>query len=616
VCFRRLRPWLLAALLSVSCSREGERGVLTLAILPFENLTGRPEFDWISRGLAEAVRLQLAGTARFEPVAISALRDAETAHAERTLHGYFSVLGGRLDVRAVVENTATRRMVRTAAASGPASGGPVPLSSAIAHDLEASARAVPTASAAALEAYVTALNALDQAVADRDFERAVAADPGFGAAYLGWAEALIARGGRDRAVQVLAAAHANASRFPELERVRLSFLGAALSGDREGERAALVALTRADPADASVCRSLGELDTARHDYTSSAKWYEQAAARDPHDVNVLNQLGYVHAWAGDLDGAVKALTRYRDLRPNEANPLDSLGDANYYLGRFAEAEKQYAAAHAANTSFLAGGDLYKGAWARLMQDNVGGADELFARFLEARTAAGDIVPFRQAQWEYVTGRRRAAVARLEQFAQSAPPQTAAPAWCALTLWSLEAGDRARAQGFAAKAGSTPLGALFGFLAEPAAPAAEGAARAAQILPAPPQAGLRKLATAYALLLARDFRGATAPLEESYAASNPASPDWPAVPLAWALVENDDFARARQLVAFNPVPDPTGELPFLSLSFPRIFYLRAVVADKENRRGDAKRNYSMFLKFAGDLPDAFGERARAAAALSR
>ncbi|HVX66985.1 MAG TPA: tetratricopeptide repeat protein [Bryobacteraceae bacterium] len=616
MCFRRGRLILAAVLLLGACNRQQDRTVRNVALPPFENLSS-PELDWMSRGFSELLRLQLVGTARTRPLAIAALRDVPGSGATRIVHGYFSVAAGRLRVHAEIEETATHRMETVIALDGAVADGIVPLSREIARRIDPAAREVPTKSTAALRAYVGALTAGSPEAASHSFEQAVTADPAFGAAYLEWAQALAASGDRARAAQVAGAARTQAGRFPELERVRLGVMAAGLAGDRAAERTALIALARTDSSDAGVLRRLADLDTATHRYDSAAQWYEQVLARRPDDVASLNLLGYTYAWGGKLERAAKVLERYRALRPNEANPLDSLGDVNYYSGRFAEAAAFYEQAHAKDAALLAGGDLYKAAWARLMQGDRKAADETFSRFLAVRERAHDVVPYRLAQWEYVTGRPRQAIARLEQLAHSAPPPVASLAWAQLGFWSLEAGDRARALECARKApASGALPALCALLAQPPATAEEWAARAERALPQPAQAPLRQIAVAYALLLSKNFSAAVAPLERAWNTAPPTSPDWPGVSLAWALVESGRFERVPELITPTPVPEPTGERPFLSLTFPRLFYLRGALAEKQNRLEDARANYKRFLELASDLPDYFGERARAAKVLAR
>lgn len=498
MCSRRARLALavgLAALLS--CSRDESRRAGLVAILPFENLTADPQLDWMAHGFAEAVALQLAGTPRSMPLVVGALRDVPATGATRILHGYFSDAGGgRFSVNADLEDAGARRIVKAFSASGAM----LPAAREVARAIDPGARELPTKDAGAMRSYATG-----------DFEGAVAADPGFGAAYLAWTQSLLARGDRARAAEVLAAAHGNAARFPAFERGRLSVISAVLTGDR----AAL-----------------------SHDYATAAKWYEQALAAQPGDISLLNQLGYLRSWAGDLKGAVEALARYRALRPGEANPIDSLGDAHYYAGRFAEAENLYLEAHAKDATFLGGGELYKAAWARLMQGDLAGADGIFARFLEARKDAA----YQRALWENVTGRGR------------------------------------------------------------------------QALPQPPAAS--PVAAAAARLGAKDFRGALGPLEQIYAVTLPSSPEWPAASLAWALYETGSFDRAAELLAGNPPPDPLTFHPLLPFGFPRVFYLRGALAERANRREEAKRAYETFLLFAGNWPDLAVERDRARAALAK
>ncbi|MGE5646894.1 MAG: hypothetical protein ACM336_13995 [Acidobacteriota bacterium] len=489
MCFKAARIALAAAALAVclSCGREERGRAGIVAILPFENLAGDPQLDWMGRALADAVGLQLAGTPHSTPLVAGALREVPATGAARTLHGYFSAGGGHLRVNADLEDARTGRVVKAMSARGEL----LAAAREIARAIDPEARELPTKSLGAMRSYAAG-----------DFEGAVAADPNFGAAYLGWAQSLLARGERARAAEVLAAANGNAARFPALERNRLAMISAVVTGERAA---------------------------AAHDYKTAAKWYEQALRAQPGDVTLLNQLGYMRAWAGDLAGAVEALSQYRALRPNEANPIDSLGDAHYYLGRFAEAGKLYLEAHAKDASFLGGGELYKAAWARLMQGDLAGADELFARFVKARKDAAYLT----ALWEHATGRKPLP-------------------------------------------GAVPPG------------------------------------EAYARLLARDFQGAIAPLEQIYAATLPSSPNWPAVPLAWALFETGAFDRAAQLVAGNPAPDPVNPQPLLPISFPRVLYLRGALAERANRRDEAKRAYELFLRYAGEMP----ERERARAALAR
>ena len=584
---------LIASVLVVSCSR-GDRGTQRVAILPFENLA-TPDLDWMSRGFAEAVRLQLAGAPHVEPVPIRSLRDAPAVGASEVLEGRFSVVGGRLRVEAVLENAVRVRNLGIIQASGPAGGDMLPLAQSIARAIEPGARPLPTGSPQAFQSYTAAIEANAPAEADSGFDRAVGADPRFGAAYLAWLQSLLARGDGTRAAQVLVAARQKSAGFQNLERVQLDLAAATIAGDRAGERQALVGLMRADPADASVYSRLSDLNAADHSYAEAAALCQKAFEREPASVLLLNQLGYLRTWAGDLDGAVEALERYGSLRPAEANPSDSLGDVYYWFGRFAEAERAYRAAYAKDPSFEGGAELYKMAWVRLMQGDLKGADGAFAEFLQARKNAGDsLVEYRQAQWEYLTGRHREAVARLDRFASSAQPGEAALAYAQLAVW-----DSQRAQAYAARSSAAgSVGLLARFLAQPAASPGEWRSRAASAFPEPSQAGLRRLALAYALLSSEQFAAAIEPLREIYDTTQPSATDWPGIPLAWALIRTNQVERVTPLLSGYQAPNPALQGPLGSLFFPRVLEVRAALAGKQGRRDEAQADLKLFSKFGG------------------
>ena len=589
---------LIASVLVVSCSRR-DRGTQRVAILPFENLA-TPELEWMSRGIAEAVRLQLAGAPHVEPVPIRSLRDAATVGASEVLEGHFSLVGGRLHIDAVLEDAASVRNLGVLQASGPAGGDMLPLAQTIARAIEPGARPLPTGSSQAFAAYAAAIEANAPAKADAGFDRAVAADPGFGAAYLAWLQSLMARGDGTRAAQVLAVARQKSAGFQTLERAQLDLAAATISGDRAGERRALAGLMRADPADASVYRRLSDLNAADHSYRDAAALCQKALEREPANILVLNQLGYLRAWAGDLDGAVEALERYRGLRPAEANPNDSLGDVYYWFGRFTDAERAYRAAYAKDPSFEGGAELYKRAWVRLMQGDLKTADAAFAEFLQARKNAGDsLVEYRQAQWEYQTGRHREAVERLDRFAASAQPAEASLSYAQLAVWTLESRDVQRARDYAAKAPAPlPIALLARFLAQPATSAAEWSARATGAFPAPAQVDLRRLALAYALLSSQEFAAAVGPLQEIYDTTQPSSPDWPAVPLAWALIRTNQVERVTPLLSGYQPPNPAAQGPLGSLVFPRVLEVRAALSGKQGRREEARAALNLFSKYGG------------------
>jgi tetratricopeptide (TPR) repeat protein len=323
-------------------------------------------------------------------------------------------------------------------------------------------------------------------------------------------------------------------------------------------------------------------------------------------------------YAGNLAEAQKAIQAYARLRPDDANALDSLGDVNFYLGEFAEAEKRYLEASVKNANFAGGAALGKAAQARLMTGDVAGASEIFNRYLDNRRNAKDpLVEYRRAEWEYRTGRRRQAVDRMESFARAAvsspSPDVASAAYCQLAIWELALGDRSRARNFAMKAASTPraggAAAVAAYLTGEPGSAAEWSERASRMFPASGQQRAKNLTLAYALLLAREFQAAASTLQDVYQHSAPDPGEQVPVLLAWALEETGKSELAAPLLARNPVPN-TGADVFSSLSFPRLFFLRAALAERQNKPDEAARNYRQFLTLSGPDAEIFGQEERA------
>jgi hypothetical protein len=104
--------------------------------------------------------------------------------------------------------------------------------------------------------------------------------------------------------------------------------------------------------------------------------------------------------------------------------------------------------------------------------------------------------------------------------------------------------------------------------------------------------------AFALLLDRQFAAAKVPLQKLYDASGTSAVEGLPVLLAWANVETGDVAAAAPLLAQTPVPPSGGIDGFMPLWFPRVFELRAVVAEKAGKSDEATRYRELFGKLSG------------------
>lgn len=627
------RAGLLACLLVLftQCARESARPAAQIAILRFENLSGDPSLDWMGRAFSEILSGELEGSPEQHVIPWSGLHsfdaplgerpaapgisaertEALVAGAQAIVYGDFSVVNGVLRATATEEDPATRQMTRVVSANAPVSGGIFPVADALARRLGA-AHSFGTQNPQALREFAEALDAADSAAALPRLAQAAAGDPGFGRAYVFWMDAALAHRNRAEAVRALAQARPRFSQFPELERARLNLGAAILDGGFQARLEAVKELARLDPADPGNHRTLAEALVSIRDYQGAVPEFRHALVLRPEDILALNAMGYAAAYAGDLPTAIRVLRGYEQLRPQEPNPLDSLGDVHFMLGHYREAEQFYLAARAKAPAFLNGGEFVKAAQARLMTGDVPGATALFQRFLAERQAARDpFAAYHAAAWSWQSGARRAAIRQMEQLARAdeAGPlrEIACRADAQAAIWLLALGDQAGAAARARQA-----------VAE-AVPATATAAATALFLTQPdgapvPQAApaFQENARAYKRLLAKDFAGALPLLQQIYRRPTTAPDDGLAVLLAWAYLETGQWQAAEPLLRLDPLPQATGLPAFAALYFPRQFFLRAEVLEKQGQHGQAAGYYQRFLALSGPDAEIWGEEARARA----
>jgi tetratricopeptide (TPR) repeat protein len=599
-----------------------------VAVLRFENLSAEASLDWMARGFAEILSGELQGSPQRYAIQYGALHSfdaslgarpdapgvstestgALAAGANQLVYGDFWVADGALHAAATEEDLATHKMVRVASASGPLRDGIFPVADALARQL-GETHPFGTRNPQALRDYAAALEA---PLADsRLFAQAAGEDPDFGRAYVSWLDAAIAernRGLADRIVE-----QARLHRISALDRAEIDLNAAAMAGDFPAQLEARRALARLDPADPNRHRALAEALMSVRDFDEAIVEFRRALSIRPGDAVALNAMGYAAAFSGDLPTAIRVLRGYEQLRPNEPNPLDSLGDVHFALGHFGEAEQFYLAAHAKSPGFLNGGEVLKAAQARLMTGDVPGATALFNRYRAEREAAHDPnAPYHAAAWLWQTGARRAAIDGMDRLAFAtngsdeigAEREIASRADAQAALWLLDLGDRAGAVQHARKAlaeagpATSAIAALVAFLAQPEA------------FPLPAQSPLKDYGRACALLFGRQFRPAAQALQDIYRRPAIDLDDGLAVLLAWAYAESGDWQRAGPLLRLTPLPQASGLPMFSALYFPRIFFLRGMVLDREGRRTEAAGYYRMFRALSGPDSAIWGEEQRA------
>jgi hypothetical protein len=575
-----------------------------LAIAPFENLSSDSQLDWAGRALSSALVYDLAPAGDLYAEPVDSVSGGFTAQASRMLEGYFSERNGRLTITATFENLGKTKTLASYELSGPAAEGLLPLVNQLAKRLSPLARPFGTGNLKAFRSYGSAIGgAADREALGQDLEAAKAADPHFAVAYLVSARLLMSQGKRDLALQELQAARA--ANPDAIDLAEIDYFAALIAGDLEGRAKALESLTRQSPANAGWFRELAELRLGQRRFQEAAQSYEAATRLVGDDAELWNQLGYTYAFELDLVSANRALERYEQmLGPANSNALDSLGEVNYFLGDFTEAGKEFFEAQEKNAA-RRGEELLKAAESRLMLGDLAGADANFQKYLAlAQRSQHYAAESELAQWEFLTGRRKAGMARLERLIPLLAGDQQALAYSQLALWKMQTGSTKEGAELAGKAealAQSPRARNLGAICKAIASGTVSAAGSPLTSPVP---------QAYSLLFARKFAGAIQPLEAIYRETAPAGDGQIRTLLAWAEVASGRVEDARQLVQLYPLPLSSGDPCFASLIFPRFLYLRGVVLQSEGKRSKAKQSFELYLKYAGDVPDVFADEAAA------
>jgi tetratricopeptide (TPR) repeat protein len=592
----------ILAITPEGCARRQAAGVERLGIMPLENLSSDAQLDWRSRAAAGVVVYDLAGARNIFTSQVDSLSAAQSMQASRLLEGYFFERRGRIGIRATLEDLGRAKAAESFELDGAASAGFLPLANELARRLSSEARAFGTTNENAFRFFGQALAARDSQAVERALQQATDADPRFAAGYLDQAKMLVETGDRERARQVAKAGRL--ARLDPIDRADLDYVAATASGDAVERIKALELLTAATPANANIFRELGGMRFARREFPQAAMEYRAAAHLDPDEPRTWNELGYALAWGKDLTGAREALAQYQKLAPEESNALDSEGEVSYLRGDFKSAGEYFERAAAKNPA-----EFLKAAQARLMIGDLQGADALFLKHLGPKSSArSGGAGYQMAQWEFLTGRRKAGMDRMEKLAPELNGDLQSLAFSQLAIWKLELGDRKAAGDLANEAVTRAQG-----------PVAREISAACQFFASGTSSSSHgRNVDAYALIFAKKFQEAIPLLQILYSETNPGADGQVRTLLAWAYVETGAVDKAAGLVDSYPLLS-LGDSLFTSLSFPRYLFVRGVVLQRAGKRDEARKSYELYLKYAGDLPGEFGDddaKARASLGLTK
>ncbi len=549
------------------------RGVPSLAILPFDNLTPGGGADWLAAAGPALLDYELFAGRGLAAFTAGDVNDALGVHASSYLYTRFRVNAGTLVLDAEIEDSASNRITkRWSFREADSSEGALAAVNALSRSLASGAVPIDARLAPALGPYGGALAETDVKARAALLDQAVQLAPEFIPAWLSRIELGIQAHDAGAAGEISVATHFAG----RMDQARLRYLSAMLSGDPAARIAALSDLTRLAPMHANAWQTLAELETSVRSFPNAAVAWTAVTRLQPWNDNAFNQLGYCRAWAHDANGAESALAEYQRLVPLDPNPLDSLGEVQFFFARYADSEGSFLKAHQKSPAFLSGMDLLKAAESRLMTGDGAGADRLFQQFLAWRRNAmrDPLLPLWKAQWDFLNGRRRQAMAEIAGVLPEFSGEVRSRAETQYAFWLFASGDSAGARTHADEAlhdaqtpGSREAAVMCRFLAFPSAPPAEWTTRATTVLGgAPPQ--FRETALGYALVLDRHPAEAVPVLARVFASTAPGEDGQQRAMLISALSAAGKGEATKRLLWPMPMPISSNEAVFSALVFPR------------------------------------------------
>jgi tetratricopeptide (TPR) repeat protein len=341
---------------------------------------------------------QLSGVGSIIPLRGGSSREAVALRANHMVHGYFDRRKGALHFEFSIEDVATHQMRPL-----PVEGGVVEVSDSLAKAIDAGAKPFSSSNPAAIQAW-----------AELKFARAVELDPDFGAA---WRDLAQSQQANSRAI-IAKALERSTLRTP-LDRAQLDLVAARLDKDADRVEQAGKKLIALLPNDASFIRLLAQQESDTRRFAEAIQHFERAIKLEPEEATQYNGLGYAQFFAGDLLGARKSFDLYMRFPGQEGNALDSQGEVLFMAGQFKDAEQYFLKAHAQSPTLLNGGDLLKAAYSRWLSGDLPGADKIFESYIRVLSQTNDsLINWRRAAWEYSTGRKDLARARLKGASDS------------------------------------------------------------------------------------------------------------------------------------------------------------------------------------------------------
>jgi tetratricopeptide (TPR) repeat protein/predicted Ser/Thr protein kinase len=374
------RGVLFSASTSSSTAQSKAAPAVSLAILPFRNVSGDPSIDWLGSSLADMLSTDVGESSRLRTVSPDRIhqilsdlrvapgsdidpnmigRVAEFSSADIVVFGQYAKFGDQIRIDATLQDLKRNRRVpvKIEAASEkeiPASVDRLAelirqnlsLSSDVLKELKASSFQPSSKSAPALRDFSQGVQRLREGKnldAVQMLQSAVQEDPQFALAYSRLAEADSDLGYDTQAEQYSRKAIELSQQLPLAEKYLIEANHAHILKDNKKAIAAYENLAKTFPDNTDVEYALGSLYTDNGDFDKARSQFESILKADPKNIKALWQIGTVEFLAGNPQGSLEPLSKGLSLAVQVDNPeqkaliLQALGISYRQIGKPDEA---------------------------------------------------------------------------------------------------------------------------------------------------------------------------------------------------------------------------------------------------------------------------------------
>jgi tetratricopeptide (TPR) repeat protein len=361
-----------------------------VAIVYFQNNTGRSNLDWLEQGIAEMVGTNLSQSRQVHLFTLAKVSDvrrqlgidqrlladpsvqlqlAQSLKAENYICGKYELTHDSLTIELELHDGQSGQILSRHIVKGSGLENVFTMVDQLTKDLRVGLQLtlrenrevdyniadVATHSLEAYKAYSMGVEARDKIYNDEAkqyFQKAIQIDSTFASAYLQLAAIYLNQGKTDKSRELLRKAVRYSERAPMKERLRILALNSAVDGNYYTAIENYNKILEIYPEDDDAHLILANYYRAfMADYEKAIEHYEAAIALNPRSKIAYNQLLYTYENIGKLDYAIDAFNKYVLLAQDEPNPYDSMGEVLQIEGRIDDAISYFKKALKKNKEF-------------------------------------------------------------------------------------------------------------------------------------------------------------------------------------------------------------------------------------------------------------------------